>query len=97
MVRVELLSRHLPQAQGTAAGRVLLATGEGLLAEGVDLLVTSWSPEPPTEELPPWCCWRPLPDESAWRTRGRALLRPRADVVRLGWSPTGIAVADDPL
>lgn len=96
-MRVEILSRHLPQAQGTAAGRVLLATGEGLVSEGVDLLVTSWSPEPPIEDLPPWCRWTPLPAEKAWRTRGRALLRPRSDVVRLGWSPVGTAVADDPL
>jgi hypothetical protein len=97
VVRVEVLSRHLPQAQGTAAGRVLLATGEGLVAEGVELLVTSWSPEPPVEDLPAWCRWSPLPPENAWRTRGRALLRPRSDVLRLGWAPTGLAVADDPL
>jgi glycosyltransferase involved in cell wall biosynthesis len=97
VVRVEILSRHLPLAQGTAAGRVLLATGEGLLTEGVDLLVTSWSPEPPVGELPPWCVWEPLPPEARWRTRTRALLRPRADVTRLGWSPSGLAIADDPL
>jgi glycosyltransferase involved in cell wall biosynthesis len=96
-VRVEILSRHLPQVQGTAAGKVLLATGEGLVAEGTDLLVTSWSPDPPREPLPDWCVWRPLAPESAWRTRGRALLNPRSDVVRLGWSPIGLAVADDPL
>ncbi|MGZ6801700.1 MAG: glycosyltransferase [Nocardioidaceae bacterium] len=96
-MRVEVLSRHLPAAQGTAAGRVLLATGEGLVGEGVDLLVTSWSPEPPSEPLPPWCRWTPLPAESAWRTRGRALVRPRTDVLALGWSPVGLAVADDPL
>jgi hypothetical protein len=97
VVRVEVLSRHLPAAEGTAAGRVLLATAEGLLAEGVDLQVTSWSPEPPTGELPPWCRWTPLPAEKAWRTRGRALVHPRSDVVRLGWEPLGTAVADDPL
>jgi glycosyltransferase involved in cell wall biosynthesis len=97
VVRVEILSRHLPQAQQTAAGRVLLATGEGLVAEGVDLLVTSWSTEPPVEDLPDWCQWTPLPAEKAWRTRGRAVARPRSDVVRLNWSPTGTAVADDPV
>ena len=96
-MRVEILSRHLPLAQGTAAGRVLLATGEGLIGEGVDLLVTSWSPEPPEADLPEWCRWAPLPAEPGWRTRARALVRPRSDVVRLGWSPTGTAVADDPL
>lgn len=96
-MQLDVLSRHLPQAQGTAAGRVLRATTQGLLDEGCDVRVTSWSPEPPVEELPTWCEWRPLPPERAWRSRGRALLRPRSDVVRLGWSPRGTAVADDPL
>jgi glycosyltransferase involved in cell wall biosynthesis len=96
VVRLDLLSRHLPDAQGTAAGRLLLAVGEGLVAEGVELTVTSWSPDPPTD-LPPWCDWTPLPPEPAWTTRRRALVRPRSDVVRLGWEPEGIAVADDPL
>lgn len=95
-MRVDLLSRHLPEAQGTAAGRLLLAAGEGLVAEGVDLTVTSWSPLPPTD-LPSWCHWAPLPPEPAWATRSRALVRPRSDVARLGWEPEGIAVADDPL
>lgn len=95
-MRVDVLSRHLPLPEGTAAGRVLRATCEGLLAEGVDVRVTSWAPEEPAE-LPSWCTWGPLPAEPAWRTRGRAVVRPRSDVVRLGWSPVGTAVADDPL
>lgn len=95
-MRVDVLSRHLPLPEGTAAGRVLLATCEGLLAEGVDVRVTSWAPEEPGD-LPSWCTWAPLPDEPALRTRARALVRPRSDVVRLGWSPVGTAVADDPL
>ena len=96
-MRIDVLSRHLPQPEGTAAGRVLLATVEGLLAEGCQVTVTSWAPEPPTSALPSWCAWRPLPEEPAWRRRGRALIHPRSDVVRLGWSPEGRAVADDPL
>ncbi|MGZ6793231.1 MAG: glycosyltransferase [Mycobacteriales bacterium] len=96
-MRVELLSGHLPDPEGTAAGRVLAATAEGLLGEGVELLVTSWSPTPPAGDPPPWLRWAPLPPEPAWRRRGRALVRPRSDVRLLGWSPTGTAVADDPL
>lgn len=98
-MRIDVLSRHLPTAEGTAAGRVLLATCVGLVAEGVDLHVTSWAPAAgaaPTD-LPSWCTWSPLPPEPGWRRRGRALLRPRADVIRLGWQPAGLAVADDPL
>lgn len=95
-MRVDLLSRHLPDPEGTAAGRVLQATADGLLGEGVDLRVTSWSPTPPRTQ-PDWLSWTPLPAESAWRTRGRALLHPRSDVRLLGWTPAGTAVADDPL
>lgn len=95
-MRVDVLSRHVPAAEGTAAGRVLLATCEGLLAEGVDVRVTTWTPDEPAE-LPSWCRWTPVPPEPAWRTRGRALVRPRSDVTRIGWQPEGLAVADDPL
>lgn len=95
-MRVDVLSRHLPSEQGSAAGRVLLATCEGLRAEGVEVAVTSWAPEEPAD-LPAWCTWFPLPPEAGWRTRGRAVLRPRTDVRRLGWQPEGVAVADDPL
>ncbi len=95
-MRVDVLSRHLPAAQGSAAGRVLHATCEGLLAEGVEVALTCWGPEEPAE-LPSWCTWSPLPPEPGWRTRGRAALRPRSDVRRLTWQPRGVPVADDPL
>jgi glycosyltransferase involved in cell wall biosynthesis len=95
-MRLDVLSRHVPDPEGTAAGRVLHATCEGLLAEGADVAVTTWSPAEP-RSLPDWCTWAPLPPEPAWRTRTRALRRPRSDVVRLGWEPEGLAVADDPL
>jgi hypothetical protein len=95
-VHVDILSRHLPDAEGTAAGRVLLATSEGLLALGHSVRVTSWGPGEP-RTMPSWCEWRPLPAEPQWRTRGRALVLPRSDVRRLKWQPAGTAVADDPL
>lgn len=95
-----MVSRHLPDEQGTAAGRALWALGEGLVAAGHDLDVWSWWYDPPASPLPAWCRWAPLPDEPALRTRTRALLRPRRDVVRAGWQPpTGadVVVADDPV
>ncbi len=96
-MRLDLLSRHLPLAEGTAAGRILLAAVDGLLQEGCDVTVTSWAPERPTATLPAWCRWAPLSPEPAWRTRGRALVRPRTDAVRVDWQPQGLALADDPL
>jgi glycosyltransferase involved in cell wall biosynthesis len=98
-VRLTLVSRHLPEEQGTAAGRVLHATAQGLIAEGHDVAVRSWRPEPPTGALPGWCEWRPLPGEAGWRTRARALVRPRADAGRAEWTlpPDGIAIAEEPV
>jgi glycosyltransferase involved in cell wall biosynthesis len=76
----------------------LFATCEGLIAEGHSVDVFSWFPEPPTAPLPPWCRWEPLGPEPWWRTRTRALVRPRSDLVRAGWSPApgAIAIADEP-
>jgi glycosyltransferase involved in cell wall biosynthesis len=98
-VKFSVVSRHLPEPEGTAAGRILLATCEGLLSEGHDVEVWSWGPEAPTAELPSWCTWRPLPGEHWIRTRLRAFVRPRQDVVRARWkpSPDVVAVGDDPV
>lgn len=99
-VRIAMVSRHLPEPQGTAAGRALWALGEGLVAAGHDLDVWSWWYDPPAAELPAWCTWVPLPPEPGVRTRARALLRPRSDVVRARWQPPAgvdVVVADDPV
>ncbi len=97
-MRFELVSRHIPHPDGSAAGRVLLATGEGLLASGHEVRLWSWSPQPPPDDLPDWCEWVPLPSEAAWRTRLRALIHPRADVVRARphLLADGVAVAEEP-
>lgn len=95
-----MVSRHLPDPEGTAAGRALWALGEGLVAAGHDLDVWSWWYDEPERELPAWCRWAPLPRESGARTRLRALVRPRSDVVRARWAPpedADVVVADDPV
>lgn len=91
-------SRHFPDAEGTAAGRILYATCEGLLSEGHRVDVMSWGPEPPSRELPAWCAWRPLRPESGLPVRLRTIARPRSEAGRLGWEPApgAVAVADDP-
>ena len=101
-MRLVTVSRHLPEVSGTAAGRILHATTAGLREAGHDAQVVSWSPDPPAAALPDWCRWQPLPPEPGWRTRTRALVRPRADTVRLVGDladvpDDAVAVADDPL
>lgn len=98
-MRLSILSAHLPEVEGSAAGRALLALVEGLLHEGHEVDVVSWRPRAPAGDLPTWCEWRPLGGEPRLVTKARALLRPRSDAGRLGWAPAPGArpVADDPL
>jgi len=98
-VKLSIVSRHLPEAEGTSPGRALLAWCEGALASGHELTVWSWGPDAPSGDLPEWCVWRPLPREAWPRMKLRALLKPRADVVIGGWEPApdAVSVADDPV
>jgi glycosyltransferase involved in cell wall biosynthesis len=97
-MKFAVLSTHLPEREGPAAGRALRAACEGLLAEGHEVSVRSFREEPPTEEIPPWCVWRPLPAVPRLRLRLTSLARPRSEAVRSGWRPPpdAITVADDP-
>jgi len=90
---------QLPQLEGHASGLALRGVCDGLVRAGHELELWSWGDEQPREELPPWARWEPLPPEPALRTRLRALVRPRSDIVRAGWrpAPDSIAVAEDPL
>lgn len=95
-----IVSHHLPEAAGNAAGRALLACCEGLLELGDTVRVTSWRSDPPYtgSTLPSWCDWRSPAAESRVRTRARALVRPRWDAARLrvDVEPNEVALADDP-
>lgn len=98
-MKLAIVGYHAPVREGTPTGRVLHALGEGLVAEGHEVRAWSWTPTPPLGEVADWCEWRPLPPESRLRMRGRALVRPRHDVVRAGWRPPDdfVALADEPL
>lgn len=98
-MKLSVVSRHLPEREGTSPGRALLAWCEGALVAGHELTVWSWGHDAPMGELPTWCTWRPLPREPWLRMKARALLQPRADVVIGGWEPEAgaVAVADDPV
>ena len=98
-MKLSIVSRHLPEPEGTASGRALWAVCVGLLREGHQVEVCSWWPDQPTGPLPPWCAWRPLAPEPWRRTKARAVVRPRWDVARIDWEPAAgaVAVADDSL
>src|SRR5690606_21019314 len=96
-VKLAVVAWHRPEPEGTPTGRCLYAFVEGALAEGHAVSVWSWTRHPPPGPLPDWCEWRPLPPEAAWKTRARALVRPRHDIVRAGWRlPEGtVGLADE--
>jgi glycosyltransferase involved in cell wall biosynthesis len=98
-VKLALVAWHRPEPEGTPTGRCLYALGEGLVAEGHEVAVWSWTRHAPDGPLPDWCEWRHLPPEPAWRTRGRALVRPRHDIVRAGWRlpEDAVGLADEPI
>ncbi len=98
-MKLAVVAWHRPEPEGTPTGRCLYAFGEGLAAEGHEVSMWSWTREAPTGPLPEWCEWRHLPAEAAWRTRARALVRPRHDIVRAGWRlPEGtVGLADEPI
>jgi len=98
-VKLSIVSRHLPEPEGTSPGRALLAWCDGALALGHELDVWCWGPDAPSGELPAWCTWRALPRQAWVKMKVRALLRPRADVVIGGWEPDvdAVSVADDPV
>ncbi|MCU1485220.1 MAG: hypothetical protein JWN67_1966 [Actinomycetia bacterium] len=98
-MKLAVVAWHRPEPEGTPTGRCLYAFGEGLVAEGHEVSMWSWTREAPKGTLPDWCEWRHLPPEAAFRTRARALVRPRHDIRRAGWRlPEGtVGLADEPM
>ena len=92
-MKLAVVAWHRPEPEGTPTGRCLYAFGEGLVAEGHEVAMWSWTRQAPTGPLPEWCEWHHLPPEPAWKTRARALWRPlpppqlvfRAEMSDLGW------------
>ena len=96
VVKFAIVAYHVPEPEGTATGRTLWAVGEGLVADGHQVEAWSWSYRPPHGPVPDWCTWRPLPSEAVLRTRARALVRPRSDIVRAGYKPPPDAKLNQP-
>jgi hypothetical protein len=94
-----IVTDHLPEPEGSATGRALLALCEGLLGDGHGVDVWSWRVTPPTGELPSWCTWRPLQHGSRLGGHLRALHDPRGEAGRQAWAPAegAVALADTPV
>lgn len=97
-MKFSIVSWHVPQEHGTATGRTIWATCTGLRSLGVEVDVHAWGWHPPVGPIPKWCTWQPLPPEPWVRMKARALVHPRSDVVRSGWSPApgSVALAYEP-
>jgi glycosyltransferase involved in cell wall biosynthesis len=98
-MRLAFVSRHNPTPEGSQDGKIFRALVEGLIADGHDVTAMSWGFDQPTEPMPSWCTYAEIPREPFWRTRSRALLRPRWDAARIEWRPPAdaVAIAEDPL
>jgi glycosyltransferase involved in cell wall biosynthesis len=97
-VHFSIVTNHVPEPEGTASGRALLALCEGLLAEGHGVDVWSWRDAPPEAELPAWCRWAPLRRAGRWVAHAKALRSPRWEPGAMGWQPAegAIALSDTP-
>jgi hypothetical protein len=87
-VRLLLVSEHLPQAEGTASGRLLRAAGEGLVAAGHDVTAVCWTEHAPSEQLPTWARWQPV-------HRGHRAVDHAAALVRPRWASSALELPDD--
>ena len=96
-MKLAIVSWHAPEPEGTSPGRSLLAFCAGALADGHEVAVWTWRPDPPKETLPDWCTWRPLPSQNWLRMKARALVKPRTDIAIAGWEPAPgfVCLADD--
>jgi hypothetical protein len=101
-VRIAIVSHHVPDVRGSAAGRILAAVVEGLLERGCDIRLWAWQPHEPRGDLPAWCRWQPVPPAGPLRVRARSLVAPRTDIARArwpfpddGWEAGAVAVAED--
>jgi hypothetical protein len=81
-MKLHIVSYHLPDEQGTAAGRQLLALAEAFLADGHQLAATCWRPDPPGRPVPAWCELRPT--EGHVRPVPLRILTPRIEVLDVG-------------
>ncbi|MGH9106897.1 MAG: glycosyltransferase family 4 protein [Acidimicrobiales bacterium] len=101
-MKLSVVSPHVPEREGTAAGKVLMAWCEGARSLGHEVELWCWDRPvyPPKGEIPPWCRYEPFETVTGamWREHARSVLRPRWGLARAGWEPAdgAVAVADDP-
>lgn len=93
-MNVRIVSWHVPDAQGSAAGRALFALGAGFLADGHGVDVVTWGSDSQPDHLPPWARWvRRPPAPPRWST----VLYPRSSAAALDLAPPDdhVCIADD--
>jgi hypothetical protein len=87
-VKLLLVSEHLPEAEGTASGRLLRAAGSGLVAAGHEVTAICWTQREPAEELPCWARWQPVRRGHGMLDHARAIVRPR-------WASSTLELIDE--
>lgn len=90
-MKLAVVSRELPHAQGTAIGRELLAWCEGWLQLGHDLDMWLWhrSDDQAAIDLPSWCHYHPfdISPVPSWTEYASSLVKPHGKLGRAGWRP----------
>ncbi len=97
-MRFNVVSSHLPDAGGRAAGRLLAAMGAGLVEIGHDVHVWSWADEEPMADLPDWCSWHRVERSIGLaQLHVRSLFAPRSEARLVPWELPldGVVVADE--
>lgn len=98
-MKLVLVSEHLPEREGSATGRILRATVDGLLSDGHEVSVVAWTDRAPREDLPSWARHQPISRTAGLRDHLEALWRPRwaSSRVVLETDPDAVHVAEEPL
>ncbi len=91
-MRLDMISPTVPDAQGTASGRELLAWVEAARALGHEVRCWIWDVGMMAGrdiDIPSWCRVELLPERarSGWREHLYSLRRPRWQVAEAGWRP----------
>ncbi|HEX3705307.1 MAG TPA: glycosyltransferase family 4 protein [Mycobacteriales bacterium] len=92
-MKIEVVTWHLPHADGTATGRHVFAIWDAMRAMGHDVTAWCWGRVPQGLTPPSWVRCEEFQDPGGWRRKPATLARPRAGIAAVGWQPSSDAVA----